>query len=60
MVVECPLLVDLPGTHRAGSSPVGGVVTVDVVMLPATKHILGEGVEIVTRVLVTIIVIVTL
>ena len=53
--------VQFPGNKGALGSDVPGVQSVcrEVVMLPSAKDIIGDGIEIVRRVLVTIIVVVT-
>ena len=61
MVSAVHLPVELPGDERALSPaiPVVESLSREVVMLPATKDICGDGIEIVTAVLVAIIVVVT-
>jgi len=63
--VVSPLLgtvvpVELPGHQRAGGPdvPLSESLLAEVVMLPAAQDILGDGVEVVTAVLVTVIVVV--
>ena len=60
MVTAVCIPVELSGDERTLSPavPVVESVSREVVMLPATKDICGDGVEIVTAVLVAIIVVV--
>ena len=52
--------VELPGHQGAGGPdvPLSESLLAEVVMLPAAQDILGDGVEVVTAVLVTVIVVV--
>ena len=58
LLYNTPVPVELPGHQGAGGPyiPLSESLLAEVVMLPAAQDILGDGVEVVTAVLVTVIV----